>query len=102
MQQLLEKLVGMSNVPTSKDGNFCLRYQESQSIQKEEEKGRKKCTTAVEDRKIKQICLRDCSLVMAPNDIHLRDTGVFVSARAVQRRLTGVGLKGGIHEKSHY
>lgn len=44
---------------TSGIRKFCIRYQETQSIQNKEMRGLKKDITAFNDKRIKQICLRD-------------------------------------------
>ncbi|KFM62309.1 Transposable element Tcb1 transposase, partial [Stegodyphus mimosarum] len=90
------------SVATSGVRKFCLRYQETNSIKNKEGKGRKRCTTSIDDRRIKRLCLQDRKMSSAAIRSDLNDAGVSVSSRTIRRRLTDVGLRGRIPRKKPY
>lgn len=90
------------NVTTSGVRKCCLRYQETESILNKVGKGRKKCTKAVDDRRIKRICIRDRRKSSETIRCELGASGVFVSSRTIRRRLVGFGLRGRFPRKKPF
>ncbi|GFV35047.1 hypothetical protein TNCV_1885851 [Trichonephila clavipes] len=91
-----------SSVTTFADWMFCSSCQETNSKKKEERtgKGRKWCTTSVDDRRTKIPCFRDKRLSWTSNRSDLSGAGVSVSSKTVRSRLADVRLKGNFCEKS--
>ncbi|XP_060538389.1 6-phosphogluconate dehydrogenase, decarboxylating isoform X1 [Pantherophis guttatus] len=78
---------------------FLKRYKETQSLENLTGKGRKRCTTASDDRRIKRLCLRDGRKSPGCIQDEMAQCNVKLSARTVRRRLQEFGLKSRIPRK---
>lgn len=81
---------------------LCLRYEKTKSVKNKARSGRKKCTSAIDDRKIKRICLKDRRISSDAVRCEMNAMGISVSSRTIRRRLSGFGLKGRIPRKKTF
>ena len=79
---------------------FLKRYKETQSLQNQTGKGRKRCTTASDDRRIKRLCLGDRRKPSRCIQGEMAQCNVKLSARTVRRRLHEFSLNARIPRKS--
>ncbi|CAL1295848.1 unnamed protein product [Larinioides sclopetarius] len=81
---------------------LCLRYEKTKSVENKAKSGRKKCTSATDDRKIKRLCLQDRKISSEAIRCEMNAAGIAVSSRTI-RRLSGFGLhtQAGIPRRKH-
>lgn len=78
---------------------FLKRYKETRSLENHAGKGRKRCTTASDDRRIKRLCLRDGRKSPGCIQDEMAQCNVKLSARTIRRRLQEFGLKSRLPRK---
>lgn len=81
---------------------FCLRYEKTKSVENKAKSGRKKCTSATADRKIKRLCLQDRKISSDAIRCEMNAADIAVSSRTIRRRLSGFGLQARIPRKKPY
>jgi hypothetical protein len=64
--------------------------------------GRKKCTSAIDDRNIKRIYFIYRRISLNAIRCEMNAMGISVSSRTIRRRLSSLGLKGRIPRKKPY
>ena len=78
------------------------RYEKTNSIENQKGKGRKRCTTAVGDRRIKRVCLGDRRKSSVCIKEEMSECGLNLSSRTVRRRLQECDLNARIPRKKPF
>lgn len=90
------------NITKGGISKFLKKYKETQSLQNQTGKGRKRCTTASDDRIIKRLCLCDRRKSSGRMQDEMAQCNVKLSARTVRHRLQEFDLNARIPRKKPF
>ena len=99
-REIAEKIGGGATFSAVR--KLCNKFDKHKTINNLTGRGRKKCTTPHDDRRLVRLSLQDRR--RTSNDIRqsLNDSGVTLSSRTVRRRLCDVGLRARVARKKPY